>query len=138
TLEPVAARAYEPAALTTAESARLMKVLMSLEQPPEAIKQTIIAAHNWFADHRIDGFRWERGDAGYNELVADDTAGPLWARFYSLEQQRPIFADRDGSIYPSVDKVSTERRLGYGWYTDKPSYILNHFKAWQQKHMPES
>src|SRR5690606_3512342 len=118
-LAPVAARAYEPAALATSESAELLRVLMTLEQPPKAIKAAIINAHNWFARQRIDGYSWRPGPAGYNELVADENAGPLWARFYSLEQQRPIFGDRDGSIYASVDKVSTERRLGYGWRSEE-------------------
>ncbi|HEY7885174.1 MAG TPA: pectate lyase [Cellvibrionaceae bacterium] len=137
-LAPIKARAYEPAALATSESAELLRVLMKLEQPPAAIKTAIVNAHNWFAHHRIDGYSWEPGDKGYNELMANANAGPLWARFYSLDKQKPVFSDRDGSVYASVDKVSVERRRGYGWYTEKPSRILKSFNNWQQQHIPET
>lgn len=134
TLLPARARAYEPAALATAESAELVLFLMSLKEPPEAIKQAIVAAHRWFTEHRIDGYRWEQKLREYSELVADPEAGPLWARFYEIDTHRPVFGDRDGSVHYDIDEISRERRLGYGWYTEKPARVLKAFPAWRQRH----
>jgi PelA/Pel-15E family pectate lyase len=39
----------------------------------------------------------------------------LWARFYELGTNRPIYGDRDGKIYYNLSDISEERRLGYSW-----------------------
>lgn len=135
TLVPVNARKFEPAALATAESAELVLFLMSLEQPGKELKQAISAAYHWFNRHQIHGYRW--GKTGrHNTLSPAPQAGPLWARFYEIGSDRPVFGDRDGSVHYDVNEISSERRDGYAWYTKAPLQVLKHYPEWQKKHLP--
>lgn len=129
TLQPVAARAFEPVALATAESAEILLLLMELPNPSAEVIRSIKSAMDWFRAHRIDGQRWDQP----NGLVPDPKAKPLWARFYDLETQRPVFGDRDGQVHTALAKVSLERRLGYAWYTTTPAKLEKHFRKWKQR-----
>ncbi|WP_160152533.1 pectate lyase [Microbulbifer sp. ALW1] len=130
TLEPTAARAFEPVALATSESADLMLFLMTLKNPPENIRRAIERANNWFEKHQIDGLRYRRGDQ-LPALLPQEDADPLWARFYDIDSDRPVFGDRDGKVYFEIDKVSAERRAGYGWYTERPYKALKEYRKWK-------
>lgn len=134
TLEPAPARAFEPVAMATSESADLLLFLMELERPTPAIERAIVSAHDWFAAHRVRGYRWDRGEHDYKELLQDADADALWARFYEIGSDRPVFGDRDGSIHYRLDEVSAERRRGYGWYTEHPEKVLKRFAAWRRQH----
>ncbi|WP_323845408.1 pectate lyase [Microbulbifer magnicolonia] len=136
TLAPAAARAFEPAALATRESADLVLFLMELEQPSENVARVIVSAHDWFQKNQIRGYRWEKAGEEYRELLPDENAGPLWARFYEVGSDRPVFGDRDGSVHYDIRELSRERTLGYGWYTEHPHKVLKKFAAWRQRHLP--
>jgi PelA/Pel-15E family pectate lyase len=43
-------------------------------------------------------------------IVPDATAGPLWAGFYELCLNRPVFLGRDSEFRYSLDEVEQERR----------------------------
>ncbi|WP_295798110.1 pectate lyase [uncultured Microbulbifer sp.] len=131
TLEPTSARAFEPVALATSESADLVLFLMTLENPPEKLRKAIDHANQWFARHQIDGLRYRRGDE-LPALVPEEDADPLWARFYDIDSDRPVFGDRDGKVYFDIEQVSAERREGYGWYTEQPYKALKQYRKWKQ------
>ncbi|WP_346837438.1 pectate lyase [Microbulbifer sp. SAOS-129_SWC] len=135
TLAPAAARAFEPASLASKESAEVVLFLMQLKQPSDAVKRAIVSAHDWFAQHRIAGYRWTQATHNYRELVPDQDADPLWARFYDLGSDRPVFGDRDGRVYYDVRQLSRERNLGYGWYTEHPNKVMKQFPAWAAQHL---
>ena len=62
------------------------------------------------------------------------SAPPLWARFYEIETNRPIFTGRDGVVKYNYMEIEAERRNGYGYYTDEPNELLNKtYPKWQQK-----
>ncbi|WP_299595432.1 pectate lyase [uncultured Microbulbifer sp.] len=130
TFEPAAARAFEPVALATSESADLVLFLMTLEHPPTSIQESIENAIAWFESHRIDGLRYRRGGR-LPSLVPEQGADPLWARFYDIDSDRPVFGDRDGAVYFDVDDVSEERRQGYAWYTEQPYKVLKQYRKWK-------
>ncbi|HEY8570677.1 pectate lyase [Microbulbifer sp.] len=130
TLQPTAARAFEPVALATSESAELVLFLMSLKNPPENIRSAIDSAHRWFEQHRITGLRYRRGDQ-LPALVPEEDADPLWARFYDIDSDRPVFGDRNGEVYFELEKVSAERRAGYGWYSEQPYKVLKEYRKWK-------
>ena len=58
----------------------------------------------------------------------------LWARFYQLGSDRPIFGDRDKSIHDDVNEISKERRKGYGWFKDTGKRVLEHYAKWAKAH----
>lgn len=136
TLKPVAARNYEPAALSSEESAHLLMYLMSLPRPSDQVKIAI-----------SDGISWLRANAIYNKavvggrntpegrhLIEQQGAGPLWARFYALDTAKPIFGDRDKTLHDDMNEISLERRNGYAWFNTAPAAALSEYEAWKQSH----
>jgi PelA/Pel-15E family pectate lyase len=67
-------------------------------------------------------------------VVADAQAPPLWARFYEIESNQPIFADRDGVPKSTLADIGYERRNGYSWYGRWPQKLLEtEYPEWKQK-----
>jgi PelA/Pel-15E family pectate lyase len=66
--------------------------------------------------------------------VKDPAAAPLWARFYEIGTNRPLFSDRDGVKKYSLAEIGHERRNGYAWLGTWPRRLLEReFPAWKQK-----
>jgi PelA/Pel-15E family pectate lyase len=114
TLEPVSARNYEPPAEASCESAAILQFLMDIPHPTAVQRQAIRAAAAWFRKTAIYDKRWQLTPAG-RDIVAVPGAGPIWARYYQIGADRPVFADRDKSIHDNVSDISKERRNGYQW-----------------------
>lgn len=91
--------------------------------------KAIHAAEKWFEKVRIYGIKVETyvNDEGQKDrrVIHDPEAGPIWARFYELENNRPFFCDRDGIKKYSLAEIGHERRVGYGWYTTKPLQLFS-------------
>lgn len=136
TFAPAPARAFEPACLASAESVDILRFLMQEPaQTPELIA-AVEAGVAWLEKVRIAGLRWQRIKApGLPEgidavVVPDPAAPPLWARFYELHANRPIFIGRDGVVHFAVSEIEHERRIGYAWYVTSPAKLL-------EKDLPE-
>lgn len=129
TLKPAKARAYEMISLTSSESVWMLDFLMDLEKPSADIIKSVHAAAAWYEQNKIVGKIWTRGDAGLKE---DKNAPPLWARFYEIGTNKPLFGDRDASVHYDLVKVSEERRLGYAWYTTSPNQVLKKYAGWSK------
>jgi PelA/Pel-15E family pectate lyase len=132
-LQPVAGRNYEPAALCGSESAELTLFLMRLPHPDPAVVAAVHAAVAWFRRTAISGKAYQRGADG-RRLVDAPGGGPLWARFYEIGTGRPVFGDRDKSIHDDVNELSAERRNGYSWYNTAPQQALDRFAEWSKPH----
>ncbi|MDR1673491.1 MAG: pectate lyase [Bacteroidales bacterium] len=129
TLEPAKARTYELPSLSGSESAGIVRLLKGIENPSPEVTQAIDAAMAWFEKVKITGIRVENyvNEEGKRDrhVVADDAASPLWARFYTLEDNRPFFCDRDGVKKYELSEIGYERRNGYSWYTDAPQRLFD-------------
>jgi PelA/Pel-15E family pectate lyase len=137
TLVPVSARNYEMPAISAGESSGVMMMLMEdLPHPTAQEQQAIRAVAAWFQQTQIHDFAYTRTPHGRG-LVAQPGAGPIWARYYQIGTNKPIFGDRDKSIHDTVDELSLERRNGYGWYGTEPSHALELYAAWLKQH-PET
>jgi PelA/Pel-15E family pectate lyase len=130
TLAPAAARSFEPAALATRESASIVTFLSERAQPRAEIAAAIEAARAWFTASQIRGLRVEdRLDAsaplGWDRsVVADPSAPPVWARFYDIATNDPVFMGRDGVAKGALADIEYERRTGYAWFGTWPKGIL--------------
>ena len=122
TLKPAWARKYEPPCLTAGESVGIVRFLMQ-EKPTPEIVEAIESAISWYKANQIKGVRWGRIN-GQNAIIKDQTAPPLWARFYEMETMRPIFLGRDSVIHYDVSEIEAERRNGYAWYVSSPVELL--------------
>ena len=137
TLHPVSARNYEMPAECSGESADLLMMLMNdLPHPTAKEQQSIRAAAAWFKKVAIYGQSYGRTADGRG-LSPSPGAGPIWARYYQLDTEIPIFGDRDKTIHDSVNDLSRERRNGYSWFGAAPQRALDRYEKWTLEH-PES
>jgi PelA/Pel-15E family pectate lyase len=134
TLKPVSARNFEPPAESSGESAHVLMLLMDSLPTPNAEEQGAIrAAASWFKMTAIYEQNWEHLPEG-SQLVAQPGAGPIWARYYQINTEKPIFVDRDKSIHDNVNELSKERKDGYAWYNTAPLAALQRFEKWNKEH----
>lgn len=139
TLEPAAARSYEKISISGAESVGIVRFLMGIENPNSHLINSIQSAVAWFDRVRIEGIAVVRkaGDSGKGRdtvVVVDPAAPPVWARFYEIGTNRPIFCGRDGVVKYSLAEIEQERRTGYSWYGSSPRDLLaKDYPAWQKK-----
>lgn len=104
TLQPAPARAFELAGLCSAESAAIVEFLQSVSADHPEVLPAIDDAIKWFRAHQLPDGRW--------------------ARFYTLEDNRPFFCGRDGVMRFSLDEIEEERQKGYSWYNTRPAKLL--------------
>lgn len=141
--QPRRARSYELVSLSGAESAGIVRLLMSLEEPSPPVIRAIESAVAWFKSAKIEGIRVERrwdptAPRGFDKVVVEDPAAPpLWARFYDVQTNQPIFCDRDGVPQRSLHKIGHERRTGYAWYGGWPRELLDEYPEWRKKWQPQ-
>ena len=138
TLEPAWARSYEPPSISGAESVRVVRFLMSIEEPTPAIIDAIEGSVEWFRSVTIQGIRLERftNTEGQEDkrVVKDPDASPIWARFYEIGTNRPIFLDRDSVVRYSFSEITQERRTGYAYYGGwAGNLIKNEYPRWREK-----
>jgi PelA/Pel-15E family pectate lyase len=140
TFAPAPARKFEPVSLASRESVGITRFLMSVERPDARVIESVEAAVVWFRSTQLSGVRWvEKEDKSLpggveRTLVKDPQATPLWARFYEIGTNRPVFEGRDGVVRYSVLEIEPERRNGYGWYTEEPRKLLDReYPAWQKR-----
>jgi PelA/Pel-15E family pectate lyase len=136
TFAPAPARKFEPVSFTAQESAGLVRYLMTIDHPSPQIIASVEGAVVWFQRTQLTGFRFERikTPAGKDGVIIPDAdAPPLWARFYELGTERPIFIGRDTVIHYSLSEIERERRGGYAWYDDRPAEVLKKYPAWSEK-----
>ncbi|WP_423126871.1 pectate lyase [Gaoshiqia sp. Z1-71] len=138
-LQPAWARNFEPPSVSGSESVPIVRFLMDIDHPSEKVKQAIEGAINWFSEVQITGMRFRRGVAADGErdawVEADPEAKPLWARFYEIETNKPIFTGRDQVIRYSFAEIERERRVGYSYYGNWPEELINEdYPKWKAKH----
>jgi PelA/Pel-15E family pectate lyase len=133
TLAPAPARKFEVTSLSGGESVGIVRFLMSIKNPSPAVVEAVEAAVAWFEQTQLRGIKWI--DNGSDRVVVkDSTAGPIWARFYEMGTNRPVFVGRDGVVKYDVAQIEHERRTGYNWYVDEPAKLLQKdYPAWRRK-----
>jgi pectate lyase len=139
-LSPRPARKYELVSLSGSESVGIVELLMSLDPPTPAVRQAIEGAVAWFQAAELHGIRVvtvpdEKSPKGKNKIVVKDpSAPPIWARFYEIGTNRPIFSDRDGVPKHDLAQIGYERRNGYSWLGYRPERLLTReYPAWKKK-----
>lgn len=119
TLEPVWARSYEMPAYATSESVGVIKLLqrhrLHYDENAADIDTRIESAIKFLRELQLFNREWE----GYYDPRKGKpfpTGRPIWARFYDLNTERPIFANRGREIVRNIKEVKPERLHGYGWF----------------------
>ncbi len=143
TFGPRPARIYEKVSICGAESVGVVQFLMSIDNPKPEVIEAVQGAVAWFDSARLTGIRQinkpdeSKGGRYDKVIVRDTTAPPMWARFYEIGTNRPIFCGRDGKIKSRLTKIEHERRIHYNWYGYWPTGLLTiDYPAWQKKWAP--
>ncbi|MCO6176280.1 pectate lyase [Flavobacterium sp. NRK F10] len=135
TLEPAKARAYELPSLSGYESANIVLLLMSLENPSYEVINAVNHAVYWFQNTQLPKTKFEAvyaedGSLKDKIVVQTKEVNPIWARFMDLQTNAPFFCGRDGVKKDSLSQIDWERRTGYAWYTNLPEKVLVKYDNW--------
>lgn len=138
TLQPAWARKFEPPSLSGEESVAILEFLMDIKKPSPEIIEAIEGGVSWLKEVAITGLRHETviNPDGRKErkIIPDDQAPLLWARFYELDTNRPLFVDRDSRFQYDYSQVSYERRSGYNYHGNWATSLLEtEYPIWQVK-----
>ncbi|RZK43300.1 MAG: pectate lyase, partial [Hymenobacter sp.] len=118
TLLPCKARAFELASLSGDESVGITEFLMSLDQPSPEVRRAIAAAVAWFEAAKIPNMTVAditdpQQPSGHDRVLVPAPGSTLWARFYDLDTNQPIYVGRDGVKHSQLADIENERRIGY-------------------------
>ena len=139
TLQPAKARAFELASLSGDESVEIVRFLMGIEQPSTAVKMAIECAVDWFEKVKITGYTVNEIKDPQSGKVLDRVMVPeanstIWARFYELNTDRPIYVGRDSQVHYQLSEIENERRAGYLYAGTWPEKLLTkEYPAWQKR-----
>lgn len=122
---PAPARLKEPPALSGAESANLVKFLMTIKGAPPEIHASILDAVAWFESSILT--------AG-EEAGAKTDGGPQWARFYDPKTSKPIFpGSDDGILYPDWKSMKANNRVAYEFVSNRPGEVIGKLRdRWEK------
>jgi PelA/Pel-15E family pectate lyase len=146
TLEPVMGRTFELASIVSQESMEMTRYLMGIPNPTPEQVAAIEGAISWFERSAIKGWRietfkidtpikytWHTASAD-RRLVEDPAAPRLWARFYDLNDNSVVLANRDSVRVKDYSQIHHERRTGYDWYGVWPEKLLTEdYPAWKAR-----
>ncbi|MNP18644.1 Pectic acid lyase [compost metagenome] len=123
TLQPAAARAYEVPSLSAKESVGIVKFLKTRPSTSQ-IAASIKAAEEWFKAVKITGIKIVKTSTDVTVVSDASVTTPIWARFYEIGTNQPIFVGRDSIVKYKLSDIEQERRTGYSWYGNWPSAIV--------------
>lgn len=139
TLKPAKARAFELVSLASAESVGIVEFLMRLPQPSDPIKKSIQAAVEWLDLVKIPGYKYvdvedSNQPNGKDRVLVKQEGSIVWARFYDIDSNEPIFSGRDSVPKKTVAEIEHERRVGYAWYGQWAQKLLSEkYPDWKKK-----
>jgi len=139
TLQPAKARAFELASLSGDESVAIVRFLMGIEKPSPAVKTAIECARDWFEKVKLTGYTMKEIKAADGKKVLDRVIVPeagsaIWARFYELNTDKPIYVGRDSQVHYQLSEIENERRAGYLYAGTWPAKLLEkEYPAWQKR-----
>jgi len=139
TLLPCKARAFELASLSGDESVGIVEFLLSLDRPSPEVRKAIAAAVAWFEASKIENTAVQditdpSQPKGRDRVMVPQPGSTVWARFYDLDTNRPIYVGRDGVKHDRLADIEVERRTGYVYAGTWPAKLLTReYPKWQQK-----
>ena len=140
TLRCAKARAYELPSLSGGESVDVVRYLMEIEKPSPEIVRAVESAVRWFDVVKLTGIdvvtkRDSTLPRGFDRVViASPAAAPLWARFYEIGTNKPMFVGRDGIVRASLAEIEHERRIGYNYLSGWARELLSkEYPAWRRR-----
>ena len=113
---------------------------MSIERPSPEVVEAVEAAVDWFRKVAVNGVRVVTvADASLpggkdRRIVQDAGAKPVWARYYEIGTNKPMFIEQ-GVVKYTLAELSHSHRVGHGWIGGRwPAELLaTEYPAWRQE-----
>ena len=135
TMKPARGRMYELASIDSRETANNLMFLMTIKNPSEDIVQSIEKAATWLDNYKIANLEvvTYTKDSGKEDIktVYCEECPPIWARMYDIATNTPVFSDRSGLVFKSMEGISHERRNNYEWYVIDGRQALEEYEIWK-------
>ncbi|TDO95968.1 pectate lyase [Marinomonas balearica] len=140
TLECEKGRSYELAAISGGESVKVVKFLMSIENPSQDV---INAVHDAVAflqsqsikDKKLVKVKDPTLEFGVDRVVIDKKGAVSWPRFIDSTTLEPLFSNRQGDRLNRFDDISYERSVKYSWLVTSPNKLINElYPKWQKNY----
>ena len=139
-LAPAQGRISELPSISGAESVDVVRYLMAIEDPSPEIVTAVEGAVGWFQRVALKGIRLVTVDdfslpgGKDRKVVRDEAAEPVWARYYEIGTNRPMFIEQ-GVVKYSLAELSHSHRVGHGWIGGRwPARLLAvEYPAWQRR-----
>lgn len=139
------ARTYELISLSGNESVDIIRYLMEIEEPSPEVIRAVEEAVDWLERVKLEDIRVvEKEDpslpGGYDLIVGFDPVGasPMWARFYEIGTNYPMFVGRDGIARDALGEIEHERRVGYRWLGSWARDLLEkEYPLWRERWVAE-
>ena len=130
TFLPEMARKFELASISGSESVGITRFLMRMKNPSSQVKQSVVAAVDWFNLVKIAGYKYVdiialNEPKGKDRVIQPDPSSTIWARFYEIGTNRPFFSGRNSEKKYDVKEIESERRNGYAWYGTWPEKLIS-------------
>ena len=114
---------------------------MSIDNPSPEIIDAISSAVTWFNQVKITGIRvHDFKDASLpkgvdRKIITDPNAPPIWARYYEIGTNRPMFIEK-GIVKYKLSELSHNKRIDHLWIGGRwPDNLLKvDHPAWLEKH----
>ena len=139
TLAPCMGRSFELPALCTAESAGIVQLLMKLPRTPEIV-EAVEGACAWWPKVAVKGYAVERGwvrpDGTRTNrllLVDPETNPPMWARYYTIEDNRPFWGTRASERRFTFEEMLQGDNMSYQWWNRSGEKIARAYEKWSGK-----
>jgi PelA/Pel-15E family pectate lyase len=139
TLLPEMARKFELASISGSESVAIVRFLMRQPDPSKEIITAVTSAVEWFEKVKIVGYavkdvKAAQETSGKDRVLVKEENSVIWARFYTLDTNEPIFVGRDSEPKKTLAEIENERRIGYAYYVTNPAKLINEeYPKWAAK-----
>lgn len=141
TMQPAKARAFELPSISSMESEMIVSFLMKVKTPSPEVKNAITSAVQWLESSKIEGYKCviiedPKQPKERDRVLLPEAGSVVWARFYDIETNKPMFVGRDSVKRWSLTEIENERRVGYAWYGGWPKDLINkEYPKWLQENV---
>ncbi len=129
TLEPRPGKG-DPVAVNGRETARILMLLMSIEDPDLPTIRAIHGGCAWLELVKLAAIRVDKTPTGL-AVVRDPEAPLLWGHYYDIAKLRPLFTRRDGTIKYKLADLEQDRRSEIEWYGNWGQAVIERYEEWR-------
>ena len=126
TLQPRRGRTFELVSLSGWESAHVLSLLMSIDNPSQKVVDAIVGGVQWYESAKV---------TGDDRITAAGVTTPGWARFYDIPTNRPIFTGLDGVKKFNRKEIKGEPHEDYMWWGQFGDSVAGDYKKWKPRHL---